>query len=87
VGVRSGPGHPGQRGGAAEPTLACTDRRGLRIGVDDARQRLVVGHPCLAEDVGRDDLALVLADIGQRPEAIDVADRPEALAGAQMRIN
>ena len=35
----------------------------------------------------RDDLALVLADVGQRPDAGDVADRPQALARAQMCVD
>ena len=30
---------------------------------------------------------LVLADVGQRPDAGDVADRPQALAGAQVRVD
>jgi hypothetical protein len=59
----------------------------LRVGVDDGRHGLVVGRPRLAEDVGGDDLALVLADVGQRPEAGDVADRPRALAGAQVGVD
>ena len=62
-------------------------RRRLRVGVDDARYGVVVGLALLAEDVRRDDLALVLADVGQRPDPDDVADRPEALARAQVRVD
>ncbi len=36
---------------------------------------------------GGDDVALVLADVGQRPDAGDVADRPQPLAGAQPRVD
>ena len=38
--------------------------RGLGIGEDDARHRVVVRLAGLAEDVRRDDLALVLARRG-----------------------
>jgi hypothetical protein len=75
------------RGGRAESSLARADRRCLRVGVDDARHRFVVGLPWFAEDVCRNDLALVLPDVGQWPEAVDVADRPETLDGAQMPVN
>ena len=34
-----------------------------------------------------DDLALVLADVGERPDPVDVADRPQALTGAQVRVD
>src|SRR5262249_3350100 len=40
-----------------------------------------------AEDVRGDHLALVLADVGQRPEAVDVADRPKMLRRAQVRVD
>ena len=70
--------------GRAEPGLARADRRGLGVSEDDARHGLVVGLVPLAEDVRGDDLALVLADVGQWPDAGDVADRPQALAGAQV---
>jgi hypothetical protein len=46
-----------------------------------------VGLARLAEDVRGDDAALVLADVGERPEAGDVADRPQALADAQLRVD
>ena len=61
--------------------LVGADRARLRVGVGDPRDRVVVDRPVLAEDVRGDDLALVLADVGQRPGAVDVADRPEALVG------
>ena len=40
-----------------------------------------------AEDVRGDDLALVFADVGQQPDAVDVTDRPQPLAGAQVRVD
>jgi hypothetical protein len=36
--------------------------------------------------VRRDDPALILPDVGQLPDAVDIADRPQALARAQARI-
>ena len=72
---------------ALNARLGRADRRRLRVGEDDARHRLVVGLARLAEDVRRDDLALVLADVGQLPDAGDVADRPQALARAQARVD
>src|SRR5213075_394296 len=51
------------------------------------RHRLVVGLARLAEDVGGDDLALVLADVRERPDPGDVADRPQPLARAQARVD
>src|SRR3954452_6758238 len=41
----------------------------------------------VSEDVGGDDPALVLADVGQRPDAGHVADRPQALAGAHLCVD
>jgi hypothetical protein len=41
-----------------------------------------VGLALFAEDVRGDDFALVLTDVGQQPDAGDVADGPQALAGA-----
>jgi hypothetical protein len=46
--------------------------------VRHARNRIVVRLARLAEDVGGDDAALVLADVSERPDARDVADRPLA---------
>ena len=43
--------------------------------------------PHLAENVRGDDLALVFADVGQQPHAGDVADGPQALPGAQVRVD
>ena len=34
-----------------------------------------------------DDLALVLAGVGQRPDTGDVADRPQPLTGAHVRVD
>jgi hypothetical protein len=42
----------------------------------------VVGLSRLAEDVRRDDAALVLADMGERPQSVDVADRPQTFRRA-----
>ena len=48
----------------------------LRVGEDDPRDSVVVSLSRLAEDIRSNDLALVLTDVGQRPDAGDVADRP-----------
>ena len=71
----------------AERCLRRADRGRLRIGEDDSRHRFVIGLARLAENIRRDDAALILADMGQRPDAVDVADRPQALARAQMRVD
>src|SRR4051794_9367581 len=41
----------------------------------------------IARDVRRDHVALVFADVGQRPDAVDIADRPEALPGAHVLVD
>ena len=41
----------------------------------------------LAGDVRRDHVTLVLADVGQRPDAGDVADRPQPLARPQVLVD
>ena len=89
VGPRVGgrPGHLGHGRGRAEPSLACADRGGLRVGEDDTGHGLVVGLSRLAEDVGGDDVALVLADMGERPDPGHIADRPQSLAGAQVGVD
>ena len=46
-----------------------------------------MSFPRLAEDVRGDDLALVFADMGQQPHAGDVADGPQVLPGAQVRVD
>ena len=48
----------------------------LRVGVDHIRHGLVVGLAGLAENVRGDDLALVLADMGEQPHAGDVPNGP-----------
>src|SRR5205085_9394929 len=40
-----------------------------------------------AEDVRGDDAALVLADVGQRPDAGHVADRPQPLAEREALVH
>ena len=70
-----------------ELRVAGAHRRGLGVGVGDARHGVVVGLPGLAEDVRRDDVALVLADVGQRPGAGHVADRPQALTRAHVLVH
>jgi hypothetical protein len=57
----------------------------LRIGEDYPRYGLVVRFARRAKDVRRDDPGLILSDMGQLPDGIDIADRPEALARAQVR--
>ena len=59
----------------------------LRVGEDDPRDGVVVGLAWLAQDVRRDDVALVLPDVGERPDAGDITDRPQPLARAQPRID
>ena len=46
-----------------------------------------MGLARLAEDVRGDDLALVLADVGEQPNPGDVADGPQPLPGAQLRVD
>src|SRR5512132_2493754 len=67
--------------------LGRADRRDLRIGEDDARDGVVVRLARLAVDVRGDDPALILADVGERPDAGHVADRPEAVAGGEARVD
>src|SRR5262249_11278350 len=64
-----------------------THRCRLRVGVGDSWNGFVVRRTPVAGDVLRDDVALVFADVGQRPDAVDVADRKEALAGAQVVVD
>ena len=59
----------------------------MRVRVDDPRNGLVVGLSRLPEDVRGDHVALVLADVSKRPEAVDVADRPQTLRRAQVRVD
>jgi hypothetical protein len=46
-----------------------------------------VGLAWLTEDVRRDDLALIFADVSQQPHPGHVADRPHPLARAQPRVD
>ncbi len=87
--VRVGGGlrHVRQRGGGAVSRLGGAHRGGLRVGVGDAGNGLVVRRARLAGDVRRDNVALVLADVGQRPDAGDVADRPQPLTCPQVLVN
>ena len=62
-------------------------RRRLGVRVNDVGNGLVVGLAGLAEDVGRDDLALVLPHVGQQPDAGDVADGPQTVADAQVGVD
>ena len=52
------------------------DRRSLRVGMHHSRNGLAASFSRFPKDVRSDHFALVLADVGQRPEAVDVADRP-----------
>src|SRR5689334_24488221 len=63
------------------------DRRGLRVGVGDARHGLVVRPARIAGEVRRDHIPFVFADVGQGPDAVDVADRPEALPRAHVLVD
>ena len=78
---------PDDRRAGHEGGLERPDGRGLRIGEDDAREGFVVGFARIAQDVRGDDVALVLAGCRQRPDAGDVADRPEPVAGPQLRVD
>ncbi len=71
----------------SEARLGGPDGRGLWIGEDDTRESFIVGFARLAQDVRGDDVGLVLAGRGQRPDAGDVADRPQPVAGAQTRVD
>ncbi len=73
--------------GRRRRAVRLADGRDLRVGEDDPRHGGVVGLAVVAEDVRRRDPALVLADVGQRPDAGDVADRPDALARAHPRVD
>ena len=66
---------------------AAPDRGGLWVGEDDARHRVVVGPALAAEDVGGGHPALILADVGERPDAGDVADRPDAVGGVHAVVD
>ena len=89
VGVRvgGGLGHVRQRRGGAVPVLGHADRRGLRIRVGHPRDGLVVGRTPVARDVLGHHVAFVLAHVGERPDAGDVADRPQPLARAQVLVD
>ena len=91
VGVGAGVGrrlgHLGHRHGGAEWGLGRADCRCLRIGVGDPGYGAVVGLAGLAEDVGRDHTALVFADVGERPDARDVPDRPHPLSDTEPRVD
>jgi len=87
VRVRRGLGDIPQQCSAAEAVVGNADRRRLRVGVGDPRDRFVVGLSRLPEDVGRHDLPLVLADVGQRPESGDIADSPEVLRHAEVCVD
>jgi hypothetical protein len=85
--VGGGFGHLGYRDGGGESGLGGTDRGCLRVGVDHARDGVVVGLAGFAEDAGGGDLALVFAEVGEQPHASDVADRPHSVCGAQVCVN
>ena len=59
--------------------LGLAHGRGLGVREHHARHGVVVGGPRPAEDVGRRHAALVLAHVGERPDAGGVADRPHAV--------
>jgi hypothetical protein len=69
------------------PRVTYTDRGSLRVGVGDARHRLVVRRVVLSRNVGRHHVALILAHMGERPDAVDIADGPQALARAEMLVH
>jgi hypothetical protein len=75
-GVRLGLRKLRETRGAAEGAVGRSNGGRLRVGEDDPRDSVVVSLSRLAEDIRSNDLALVLTDVGQRPDAGDVADRP-----------
>src|SRR5205823_12504281 len=85
--VGGGLGDGRQRNCRSERAVAFTHGRCLRICEDHARYRAVVGFPWLAEDVRGGDPSVVLADVCQRPDAGDIADRPDPVAGAHVPVN
>ena len=87
MGVSSGLGHLGEGGGGAEGGLRGAHRRRLGVRVHDVGNGLVVGLTGFAEDVGGDDLALVLPHVGQQPHAGDVANGPQTVADAQVGVD
>jgi hypothetical protein len=76
-----------QQCGRFEAGVGGADRAGLRVGVHHPGHGVVAGLARLAEDVRGDDLALVLADVGQQPQARGVADDPQAIGGAQPSVD
>src|SRR4029453_5725689 len=89
MGARIGGGlrHSRYGNGRAEGGLSRADRSRLRIGEGHARHGVVVGLARFAEDVRRDNPSLIFPDMGQLPDAVDIADRPQALASAQARVD
>ena len=84
-----GPGDPGHRDLAdLEPApgrprlpLGQADAAQLRVGEDGVGHQAVVGGEVLALDqVGVDDLVVVVGDVRERRAALDVAQRPDARA-------
>ena len=59
----------------------------LRVGVHHPGHGFEIGHPRLTQDVRSNNFALVLPYVGQRPDASDIAYRPQPLTYAQVRVN
>src|SRR3954468_19324539 len=91
LGVRARVGgglrHLRQRHHGAEAAGPGAHRRCLWVRVGHAWHGLVVGLARLTQDVRGHHVALVLADVSQRPQAGDVADRPQAVRGAQVGVD
>jgi len=87
VGVGGRLGHVCDGCGGAVARFDGTHGPGLRVGVRDSRNRLVVGTAVIAGDVRRDHVPLVFAHVRQRPDPVHVPDRPQPLTGAQVLIN
>ena len=85
--IGRGPGDRLELGRAGRGAVLLADRGDLRVGEDDARNGAVVRGDVAAEDVGGRDPALVFADVGERPDPGDVADRPDAFGGAHPLID
>ena len=63
------------------------EKGGLRVGVRDARHRLVVRRVALSGDVRGHNVSLVLADVCQGPDPVDIANGPDLFASPQILVH
>src|SRR5438067_13469294 len=57
------------------------------MGEHDTGNRAVVGLAMFAEDIGRGDAAVVLANVGQWPDPCDVSNRPDIVGRAHAPVD